>query len=101
MMATSAQRLVAPPPQLYAKLAWNHILAVVVEPPAAYKSNTHKKLPNQHQMSACPNLASVADATLYLADDITVPYYPDQEPKSAWMALRREVVKDFLRQQEV
>jgi hypothetical protein len=30
-----------------------------------------------------------------------VPYYPDQEPKTDWMAMKREAVEDFLREQEV
>ncbi|PLW28476.1 hypothetical protein PCANC_23119 [Puccinia coronata f. sp. avenae] len=32
---------------------------------------------------------------------IPVPYYPDQEPETDWMAMKLEAVEDFLRQQEV
>ncbi|PLW29447.1 hypothetical protein PCANC_27372 [Puccinia coronata f. sp. avenae] len=32
---------------------------------------------------------------------IPVPYYPDQEHKTDWMAMKLEAVEDFLRQQEV
>ncbi|PLW33884.1 hypothetical protein PCASD_20562 [Puccinia coronata f. sp. avenae] len=52
-------------------------------------------------MSAPCDFDPVADATLYLANDIPVPYYPDQEPKTDWMAVKLEAVKDFLRKQEV
>ncbi|PLW17684.1 hypothetical protein PCANC_10885 [Puccinia coronata f. sp. avenae] len=52
-------------------------------------------------MSAPRDLDLVAHATLYLANDITVPYYPDQEPKTDWMAMKLEAVEDFLREQEV
>ncbi|PLW29136.1 hypothetical protein PCASD_16010 [Puccinia coronata f. sp. avenae] len=87
-------------PQLYAELARSHNLAVVVEPPAAYKSkNPIEKLPTA--MSALHEFDPVADATSYLADDIPVPYYPDQEPETDWMATKLEAVEDFLREQEV
>lgn len=52
-------------------------------------------------MSAPRDFDPVADPTSYLADDIPVPYYPDQEPESEWMARRLEVVEDFLHRQEV
>ncbi|PLW24987.1 hypothetical protein PCANC_26716 [Puccinia coronata f. sp. avenae] len=52
-------------------------------------------------MSPLPEFDPVADATLYLADDIPVPYYPDQEPETDWMAMKLEAVEDFLREQEV
>ncbi|PLW31708.1 hypothetical protein PCASD_20409 [Puccinia coronata f. sp. avenae] len=32
---------------------------------------------------------------------IPVPYYPDQEPETDWMAMKLEAVEDFLREQEV
>ncbi|PLW29120.1 hypothetical protein PCASD_16009 [Puccinia coronata f. sp. avenae] len=86
-------------PQLYAELAWSHNLAVVVEPPAAYKRTRSRKLPTA--MSALHEFNPVADATSYLADDIPVPYYPDQEPETDWMATKLEAVEDFLREQEV
>ncbi|PLW36643.1 hypothetical protein PCASD_14142 [Puccinia coronata f. sp. avenae] len=52
-------------------------------------------------MAALRDLASIADVTLEAAEDIPVLYYPDQEPKTDWMAMKLEAVKDFLRQQEV
>ncbi|PLW08553.1 hypothetical protein PCANC_26225 [Puccinia coronata f. sp. avenae] len=52
-------------------------------------------------MSPLPEFDPVADATSYLADDIPVPYYPDQEPETDWMAMKLEAVEDFLREQEV
>ncbi|PLW27959.1 hypothetical protein PCASD_20991 [Puccinia coronata f. sp. avenae] len=52
-------------------------------------------------MSPLHEFDPVADATPYLADDIPVPYYPDQEPKTDWMAMKLEAVEDFLREQEV
>ncbi|PLW54973.1 hypothetical protein PCANC_02738 [Puccinia coronata f. sp. avenae] len=87
-------------PQLYAELVWSHNSALVIDPLAAYKSNTPQK-PDQQSMAALRDLASVADATLEAAEDIPVPYYPDQEPETDWMAMKREAVKDFLREQEV
>ncbi|PLW46945.1 hypothetical protein PCASD_08119 [Puccinia coronata f. sp. avenae] len=53
------------------------------------------------KMAALRDLASVADATLEAAEDIPVPYYPDQEPETDWMAMKLEAVEDFLREQEV
>ncbi|PLW36134.1 hypothetical protein PCASD_11690 [Puccinia coronata f. sp. avenae] len=61
-------------PQLYAELARSHNLAVVVEPPAAYKRTRSRKLPTA--MSALHEFNPVADATSYLADDIPVPLLP-------------------------
>ncbi|PLW19232.1 hypothetical protein PCASD_16609 [Puccinia coronata f. sp. avenae] len=87
-------------PQLYAELVRSHNSALVIDPLAAYKSNTPQK-PDQQSMAALRDLASVADATLEAAEDIPVPYYPDQEPKTDWMAMKLEAVEDFLRQQEV
>ncbi|PLW36819.1 hypothetical protein PCANC_13961 [Puccinia coronata f. sp. avenae] len=87
-------------PQLYAELVWSHNSASVIDPLAAYKSNTPQK-PDQQSMAALRDLASVADATLAAAEDIPVPYYPDQEPETDWMAMKLEAVEDFLRQQEV
>jgi hypothetical protein len=37
----------------------------------------------------------------FLRYQIPVPYYPDQEPKTDWMAVKLEAVKDFLLAQEV
>ncbi|PLW42570.1 hypothetical protein PCASD_05296 [Puccinia coronata f. sp. avenae] len=87
-------------PQLYAELVRSHNLASVIDPLAAYKSNTPQK-PDQQSMAALRDLASIADATLEAAEDIPVPYYPDQEPETNWMAMKLEAVEDFLRQQEV
>ncbi|PLW28193.1 hypothetical protein PCASD_24043 [Puccinia coronata f. sp. avenae] len=72
---------------------------MVVEPPAAFKRTQSRKLPTA--MSALHEFDPVADATSYLADDIPVPYYPDQEPETDWMATKLEAVEDFLREQEV
>ncbi|PLW36685.1 hypothetical protein PCANC_20346 [Puccinia coronata f. sp. avenae] len=110
-------------PQLYSALDQNHKLALVVNPLAVYKRGApssfyfppHRFFPagnltpisarTQSQpptaMSAPCDFDPVADATLYLANDIPVPYYPDQEPKTNWMAVKLEAVKDFLRKQEV
>ncbi|PLW15295.1 hypothetical protein PCANC_20002 [Puccinia coronata f. sp. avenae] len=52
-------------------------------------------------MSAPHEFDHVANGTSYLANDIPVPYYPDQEPETDWMAMKREAVEDFLREQEV
>ncbi|PLW06223.1 hypothetical protein PCASD_26032 [Puccinia coronata f. sp. avenae] len=79
MMVTSARRLVAPPP------------------PA--QEPDREKRPTA--MSPLPEFDPVADATSYLANDIPVPYYPDQEPETDWMAMKLEAVEDFLREQEV
>ncbi|PLW36169.1 hypothetical protein PCASD_10461 [Puccinia coronata f. sp. avenae] len=94
------RRLLHRLPQLYAELVRSHNSALVIDPLAAYKSNTPQK-PNQQSMAALRDLASVADATSYLANDIPVPYYPDQEPENDWMAMKLEAVEDFLREQEV
>ncbi|PLW31715.1 hypothetical protein PCASD_20416 [Puccinia coronata f. sp. avenae] len=94
------RRLLHRLPQRYAELVRSHNSALVIDPLAAYKSNTPQK-PDQQSMAALRDLASVADATSYLADDIPVPYYPDQEPETDWMATKLEAVEDFLREQEV
>ncbi|PLW34798.1 hypothetical protein PCASD_12636 [Puccinia coronata f. sp. avenae] len=91
-----SRRLLHRLPQLYAELVWSHNSALVIDPLAAYKRN-----PINKSMAALRDLASVADATSYLADDIPVPYYPDQEPETDWMAMKLEAVEDFLREQEV
>ncbi|PLW27879.1 hypothetical protein PCANC_26845 [Puccinia coronata f. sp. avenae] len=94
------RRLLHRLPQRYAELVRSHNSALVIDPLAAYKSNTPQK-PDQQSMAALRDLASVANATSYLADDIPVPYYPDQEPETDWMATKLEAVEDFLREQEV
>ncbi|PLW38528.1 hypothetical protein PCANC_23459 [Puccinia coronata f. sp. avenae] len=91
-METLPSTLMVHRPVLYAEIARNHILAVVQSPPED---------PINKKMAGLQDLVSITNATLDTAGDIPVPYYPDQEPKKDWMALRREVVKDFLRQQKV
>ncbi|PLW23695.1 hypothetical protein PCANC_28770 [Puccinia coronata f. sp. avenae] len=90
-MVTSARRLVAPPPPAVRGISLVPQLGLAIP---------HRN-PINKSMAALRDLASVADATSYLADDIPVPYYPDQEPETDWMAMKLEAVEDFLREQEV
>ncbi|PLW29512.1 hypothetical protein PCASD_18725 [Puccinia coronata f. sp. avenae] len=78
------------------------LLGLLGAPPFSVRgiSNPHQK-PDQQRMAALRDLTSVANATLEAAEDIPVPYYPDQEPKTDWMAMKLEAVEDFLREQEV
>ncbi|PLW39938.1 hypothetical protein PCASD_06854 [Puccinia coronata f. sp. avenae] len=73
------------------------LLRLLGAPPC---SQSPPEKPDQ-KMAALRDLASVADATLEAAEDIPVPYYPDQEPETDWMAMKLEAVEDFLREQEV
>ncbi|PLW27736.1 hypothetical protein PCANC_25762 [Puccinia coronata f. sp. avenae] len=80
-------------------------LAPVSAPSAAELVDNFSQEPDREKrptaMSPLPEFDPVADATSYLADDIPVPYYPDQEPETDWMAMKLEAVEDFLREQEV